>query len=398
MTEYQYYEFRAVDRPLTPQQQAELRSRSSRATITANSFINEYNWGNLKGDPLDWMQRYFDAHVYSTNCGSCSLMLRLPLSALDQATQEQFTLPSERGAQSNFSVAFGISPATDHWILWWEFNDDSGEYERFWGHEDGPGWLGRLLPLRDELLRGDTRSLYLGWLARVCNEEFGDVDLEPPLPAGLQALAPAQIALTEFLQIDPDWLAAAASASPALPDSDAADPDMDSWIAQQDMDAMRATMRLLLEGRSQEAERELRQRYLAWQRERAHNPQAKSRRTVAEIDAGRGMARGKRLEIEQHKRATQEAKRIAERKQQLERLAANSDMTWAAIDKTLQRGSGLAYDQALQALKNLAEAMGQAGRQAEFQHGLVRLLCVHGKRSAWMRRLAEAGIKVGEFK
>jgi len=41
MSEYQYYEFRAVDRPLTPQQQAELRSRSSRATITATSFINE---------------------------------------------------------------------------------------------------------------------------------------------------------------------------------------------------------------------------------------------------------------------------------------------------------------------------------------------------------------------
>jgi hypothetical protein len=29
MSEYQYYEFRAVDKPLTPQQQAELRSRDS---------------------------------------------------------------------------------------------------------------------------------------------------------------------------------------------------------------------------------------------------------------------------------------------------------------------------------------------------------------------------------
>jgi hypothetical protein len=70
-----------VDKPLTPQQQAEMRSRSSRATITATSLINEYHWGNLKGDSLDWMQRYFDAHVYSANCdwGHCSLILRLPL-------------------------------------------------------------------------------------------------------------------------------------------------------------------------------------------------------------------------------------------------------------------------------------------------------------------------------
>jgi len=73
ISEYQYCEFRAIDKPLTPQQQAVLRSCTSRATITATSFINEYHWGNLKGDPLDWMQPYFDAHVYSANWGNCSL-------------------------------------------------------------------------------------------------------------------------------------------------------------------------------------------------------------------------------------------------------------------------------------------------------------------------------------
>ena len=64
MSEYQYYEFVVVDRLLTPQQQAELRNQSSRATISSSSFVNEYHWGDLRGDPLDWMQRYFDAHVY----------------------------------------------------------------------------------------------------------------------------------------------------------------------------------------------------------------------------------------------------------------------------------------------------------------------------------------------
>ena len=43
MSEYQYYEFVAVDQPLTSKQQAELRKHSSRATITASSFINEYH-------------------------------------------------------------------------------------------------------------------------------------------------------------------------------------------------------------------------------------------------------------------------------------------------------------------------------------------------------------------
>jgi len=48
MSEYQYYEFLAVDRPLDHRQQAEVRSLSTRASITATSFVNEYHWGNFR--------------------------------------------------------------------------------------------------------------------------------------------------------------------------------------------------------------------------------------------------------------------------------------------------------------------------------------------------------------
>ncbi len=40
MSEYQYYEFQAIDRPLTVKEMTELRSYSTRARITATSFIN----------------------------------------------------------------------------------------------------------------------------------------------------------------------------------------------------------------------------------------------------------------------------------------------------------------------------------------------------------------------
>jgi hypothetical protein len=51
MSEYQYYEFAAIDRPLSKDEMAELRALSSRATISPTSFANEYHWGDLKGDP-----------------------------------------------------------------------------------------------------------------------------------------------------------------------------------------------------------------------------------------------------------------------------------------------------------------------------------------------------------
>lgn len=51
MSEYQYYEFQAVDRPLDRAAQDALRSISSRARISATSFVNQYEWGDFKGDP-----------------------------------------------------------------------------------------------------------------------------------------------------------------------------------------------------------------------------------------------------------------------------------------------------------------------------------------------------------
>jgi len=51
MSLYQYYEFRAVDRPLSRTEQDELRKISTRARITATGFVNHYEWGDFGGDP-----------------------------------------------------------------------------------------------------------------------------------------------------------------------------------------------------------------------------------------------------------------------------------------------------------------------------------------------------------
>lgn len=79
MSEYQYYEFAAIDRPLKPTEMAKLRAVSTRAESTPVSFVNHYEWGDLRAKPADWMQRYFDAFVYTANCCSCYLSLRMPL-------------------------------------------------------------------------------------------------------------------------------------------------------------------------------------------------------------------------------------------------------------------------------------------------------------------------------
>lgn len=80
MSEYQYYEFIAIDEPLTPKQIAELRAYSSCADITPSSFVNEYHWGDLKGDPAEWMRRYFDALVFFKEFLSMAFFMVLPFN------------------------------------------------------------------------------------------------------------------------------------------------------------------------------------------------------------------------------------------------------------------------------------------------------------------------------
>jgi hypothetical protein len=49
VSEYQYYEFRTLDRPLTAEQQQRLRALSSRAEISATRLINVYSFGDFRG-------------------------------------------------------------------------------------------------------------------------------------------------------------------------------------------------------------------------------------------------------------------------------------------------------------------------------------------------------------
>ena len=253
MSEYQYYEFVAIDKPLTQEHMAELRSRSSRATITATSFVNEYNWGDLKGDPADWMRRYFDAFVYTANWCSCQLSFRVPHAVFKKSELKQFAT----------DCALTIDDAGTHWIVNWSL-DESTNHDRF-AMEDGRGWMGRLAPLREELQRGDFRPLYLGWLAGVGAGEVDDDTVEPTVPSGMSTLSSAQQALVEFLEIDPDLLAAATAGSRTTEDwSD--DDNVETWVAGLSKNEMRIVFGLLLQGQSQLAECRVKSEFLDWQK------------------------------------------------------------------------------------------------------------------------------------
>jgi hypothetical protein len=148
VSEYQYYDFRALDRPLTRNEMAALRSISTRAAITATSFTNHYEWGDLKANPSKLLEKYFDAFVYVANWGTHEFHIRLPQGSLDYKLLKAM-VPGE---------SLRIRKTTTFVIV--EFGFES-EWD---GEDDGTGWMASLMPLRSDLLRGDLRCLYrLPW-------------------------------------------------------------------------------------------------------------------------------------------------------------------------------------------------------------------------------------------
>lgn len=383
MSEYQYYEFAAIDRPLGRAEMAELRAVSSRAQISPSGFVNHYQWGDLKADPADWMRRHFDAFVYTACWCNCRLALRVPLDVFRRAELEAFAI--------QYALAFD---ATDeHWIVHWSLYE-SENYDRF-GMDDGSGWMQRLLPLRDELLRGDLRPLYLGWLAGA-GALPGD-EAEPEVPAGLSALSPAQQALAEFLEIDPDRLAAAATGSAPMPQTaEGDDGRLDVWLETWSREAMLDVLKLLAQGRGQEAERHVRGRHAAWLKaQRLSAEPGARRRRVAELNERAESLALVRQAHEAQERAKEEAERRREREEELQRLMAEADQRWEAIDAQARRGTALGYEYVVRALTDLAEAYTLASTPQEFERALRRFLVPHAKRGALLRRLTAAGLWSG---
>ncbi len=225
MSEYQYYEFRAVDHPLDERALRTLRALSTRAEITPTSFVNTYNWGDFKGDPDALMENCFDAFVYVANWGTRRFMLRLPGRLLTRQLLASYCRGESLRARK----------AGEFVVIDFCRQDDGGEEE-----EEGEGWMASLIQLRADLLRGDYRCLYVGWLCCTQNEELDDDEIEPPVPPGLKVLSGSLEAFAEFMGIDSGLLDIAAGAS-AQPKTSPSRDELIAWIQalpEKDKDAL----------------------------------------------------------------------------------------------------------------------------------------------------------------
>ncbi|TDC84665.1 hypothetical protein E1193_04900 [Micromonospora sp. KC606] len=381
MSEYQYYEFTAVDRPLTSREQAELRSLSTRADITATSFVNTYEWGDFKGDPRKLMGRFFDAHLYLANWGTRQVMLRLPKHVLDPATVAPYCQGDSASAWT----------AGKHVIIDLHDEDEDGTDE--WDL-DGHGLLASIIPVRARLAAGDLRLLYLAWLRCVQSEEIADDEPEPPVPAGLGTLDAPLTAVAEFLRIDPDLIAAAAAGSSPATVGEPTAAQLRSWVVGLPARDKDAILTDLITGGDSHLRSQLLRRYR--DAHRTDTPTPAAARTAGDLLATAADLRAERerrdAEQRQRDRARRERSAAAARQRHLDTLAVDQPAAWQRVDTLIATKKPREYDTAVQLLVDLRDLGERDGDSGLFQQRLADLRAAHVRKPSLLERLNLAGL------
>jgi hypothetical protein len=368
MSEYQRYEFMTCDRPLTRAQLDEVNGLSSHIEASSTHAVIEYHWGDFKHDPIKVLYKYFDGFLYWANWGSPQLALRiphgvLPADLIDGYDFDEFVTFTKHPDYDIIDIHFGEMEAPNEWTA----------YD-----------LGSLISIRDELMEGDLRPLYIAWLATMRmlgsydEEEEDEVIIAPPVPPAFATLTSAQQALAELLQIPQVMLDVAAQHSSAAKSS--TNDDFVAWV------------KLLPEGRRED--------YLL---RLARNESGLSRLLVKELrELGQGKTKVATSEGERVTYATLlaetktvEARRERERLEQkrlarlhhLQEVHDRQEEYWSQIERAVTRKLGTAYDEAVRLLVDLRDAADHFEETQQFQTRYLTWVRSYMKRPALLERL-----------
>lgn len=384
MSEFQLYHFCSIDRPLTEAERKEIGTWSSRTNPTATSATFSYSYGDFPKDEEKAVEKYFDAMLYAANWGTKRLMFRLPKELVDPEALAAYTFEGK--------WASDYVKLTEHkacFLLDIYFSNEGGGT---WLEEDSYS-LDDLALIREDILAGDYRALYLLWMqfALGFSAYYDDEDEEdtpdeettdqtaPPIPANLTKLTGGLQAFIEFFEIDSDLVAAAQSISPvietqgpdfrqlieALPENERTD-----WLVRLANDEPRL-------GKS--FNKFLRQLTPSKKHTSLASPSLVAMRTLIH-------KKGK----ERLKREEQATKRAHIRR--MEHMARQEAALWTSVDENLLKATGSSYDKAAATLKDLQDLAVYQGKTEGFKAKMKALREQYARKKALIGRFDGVGL------
>jgi hypothetical protein len=341
MSEYQYVGFRAIDAPLSDRQLEYMETQSSRAEITRWSFDNQYHYGDFRGNPVAMLRRGYDVHLHYANFGIRKVMFRLP-----------YGLPASKALCFKYvdseHVMWEADPDGPAGILSVSAMTEPGRLDEIWDVDE---YLDRLVGVRQELIVGDLRPLFAAWLCGCQSDEVEpESQKEPPVPAGLEELSEAIVAMLEFFDVSQFVLAAAAESSPRRPDRADRNVALAKWLKSIPVGTLREWMFHFLVDEPMSVRADCLQAFRQscpipdW-------PVAKGTRALAEL-----IARADQLAEEE--RLQDEKRKQQARRRRLRDMAKSPQKYLDEVSRHVALRGRDHYEEAAQILSDLREAIG----------------------------------------
>lgn len=216
MGEFQIYDFRCIDKPLTASQKTKVNDLSSHIDVSSRRAVVTYAYGDFKHDDEKVVMEYFDALLYQTSYGQKKLMFRFPKDSVDYKALRAYRI--DGGNYSGNTSEIRVWQSGDYTLLVVEYCDEEGDS---W-IEEGDNTLDDLLALRTEIINGDFCCLYAFWLKilslREEDEDYDEDDIDedeidelPNLPSGFAKISMASQSFIDYFEIDEKLVKAASS-------------------------------------------------------------------------------------------------------------------------------------------------------------------------------------------
>ncbi|MCV6612216.1 MAG: hypothetical protein OIF55_15695 [Amphritea sp.] len=370
MSEYQYYRFECSDGFLNSKQRDALREISSRAEITATSFQVFYHYSDLKADPEDVMLNHFDTGFYYANRGSIDTYIKLPAGTIPDALL---------GFETHGFYVY----QTQEWQL---LTFSIEEYCEYFDDEDAEGFAQHLTGLRNDLIRGDWRLLYLMWLRG--SEADNELDVIPLIEFDFYHLSDALRAFAALYDISPTWIKALALTLSAEPHHKVKQTPLqpEDWLnSLTETDKNNLLITLFEQGQL------TRHQALAMTTEKSADKEEDYRYwlTPSTLEPYIHQAHIQWQQEQAAALATQQAIEAAEKEKALIDMYNQREHGWHEAQAHADRTCASGYDQASRFLHQLFDAYQLKGDTHTFEQRFKQFIATNHKRKALLDRLTD---------
>lgn len=367
MSTYQYYDFYSIDRSLTKKEMETISTYSSRVDLSSRRAMFMYNYGDFRYNEIEVLNDFFDIMLYVANWGSRRLMMKFPSSMVSYQELTEYAIE----AGNEFYQEINVLKKGSNVLIDMNLSNEDSEWI------DAEGMLDEMLPIRNQILNGDYRALYLGWLQLASDDIDIPPDLpEPTLPANLKRLGYSLEKFVDFWEIHPDLIQAAAATSEE--EEVMSDEGLISQINHLSDEEKNEILAELV-NHEVKAQQQLRQR-LAQLYKGPTVPKKKEPRTLGEI-----MQRtSKQAQIRE------EADTLARKQallKKMKKIEEEESTMWAEVTEQAQQKTAKGYERAAELLLELKEYHEYRMSQAVFNSKFELIRAEYGKSVAFRRRM-----------